>query len=322
MENKYIGHPSQLNGVTEMRMVGGKADGMRVLQVRNGMGLEFTVSIDRCADISYMYYNGNSMSYIAPCAMVAPKYYDNSDTNFLKSFTAGFITTCGLSTAGAPCEDKGEILPLHGNISHTPCENYSYSQDDEFIKIMATVRDASLFGHQFLLCREYLCSVKENKLVLTDIIKNIGCKQTPYMVLYHCNMGYPLLSENSVLKISSNKVVPRNEYAAKDLKSWDKMLIPSSNFVEQCYYHKFDGTPLITLSNKDINTKMEMTFDISSLDCFTEWKMMGEHEYVLGLEPANCYPDGRCVMREKGILKFLNAGECIKNKIEFKFTAC
>ena len=35
MMNKYIGHPLQLYGVEEMRLVGGKGDGMRVLNVRN-----------------------------------------------------------------------------------------------------------------------------------------------------------------------------------------------------------------------------------------------------------------------------------------------
>ena len=34
--NTYIGHPSQLYGVEEVRLVGGKGDGMRMLYVRNG----------------------------------------------------------------------------------------------------------------------------------------------------------------------------------------------------------------------------------------------------------------------------------------------
>ena len=35
---EYIGHESQLFGVEEVRLVGGKGDGMRLLQVRNGSG--------------------------------------------------------------------------------------------------------------------------------------------------------------------------------------------------------------------------------------------------------------------------------------------
>ena len=43
-QSAYYGHESQLFGVEEVRLQGGKGDGMRLLQVRNGKGLEFTVS--------------------------------------------------------------------------------------------------------------------------------------------------------------------------------------------------------------------------------------------------------------------------------------
>ncbi len=319
MKNKYIGHPSQLYSVRETRMIGGKADGMRLLEVRNGIGLDFVISLDRCADIPYLFYKGNSMAYIAPCGMVAPQYYDKDGTGFLKSFTAGFFTTCGLTAVGNPCTDEGEELPLHGTVSHIPTEQHSYSIEDDCIRITAVVRDASLFDRQLVMTREYCCGLKENTLTISDTVKNIGCKETPFMIMYHCNFGYPLLSENAELNISSVEVTPRNEHSAKDLDTWNKMLVPTSDFVEQCYYHSFDKEPVISLKNSDIKTEMQMTFDRNSLDCFTEWKMMGEHEYVLGLEPGNCYPDGRDVMRKNGILKFLKPGETKTTKVNFIF---
>jgi len=317
--NKYIGHPSQICGVREIRMTGGKADGMRMLEIRNGKGLDFSISLDRAADIPYLFYKGNSMAYIAPCGLVSPKYYDNKGAGFLKSFTAGFLTTCGLTAVGSPCTDNGEELPLHGNISNAPAEQFSYTTDNDCIKITATVRDAALFGHKLLLEREYCCSLKTNTLTLTDKVTNIDCKETPYMILYHCNFGYPLLHENATLKISSSAVTPRDAHAAEGLDSWDKLIEPSTDFVEQCYYHTFDDAPKISIENPDISARMEMTFDRSTLDCFTQWKMMGEGEYVVGLEPGNCNPDGRDVMREKGVLKFLKPGETAVNTLEFKF---
>ena len=320
MINKYIGHPSQLYGVREMRMTGGKADGLRMLEVRNGMGLEFSVSLDRCADIPYLFYKGNSMAYIAPCGLVSPQYYDNKGAGFLKSFTAGFLTTCGLTAVGSPCTDNGEELPLHGNISNIPAEQYSYTSNEECIEITATIRDAALFRHKLVLERKYTCNLSDNALTLTDKITNIDCKETPYMVLYHCNFGYPLLHENATLKVSSSTVTPRDARAAEDLDTWNKLIKPSNEFAEQCYYHKFEGTPMISITNPDISTKMEMTFDRSTLDCFTQWKMMGEGEYVMGLEPGNCNPDGRDVVRKKGILKFLRPGESSVNTITFTFS--
>ena len=47
---------------------------------------------------------------------------------------------------------------------------------------------------------------------------------------------------------------------------------------------------------------------------------MGVRDYVLGLEFGNCYPDGRNVMRETGMLKFLEPGEkkeyCVQVRLE------
>lgn len=48
--NLYIGHDLQLGGVEEYRLVGGKGDGMRLYQIRNGKGLELEVSPDRAGE--------------------------------------------------------------------------------------------------------------------------------------------------------------------------------------------------------------------------------------------------------------------------------
>ena len=62
-----------------------------------------------------------------------------------------------------------------------------------------------------------------------------------------------------------------------------------------------------------------MNYDANNLKQFVQWKMMGEYDYVMGLEPANCLPDGRNVMREKGMLETLKAGEERVFKLNFKF---
>lgn len=316
---KYIGHPSQLCGVMQFRMEGGKADGMRMLRVHNSTGLEFYVSLDRCADLPMVNFKGDNMAYIAPCGLVSPDYYDNKGTGFLKSFTAGFLTTCGLTAIGSPCTDDGQELPLHGNISHTPAEQVSYDITDEEIKVTALMRDASLFGQQLTMRREIVCPVSEKRITVTDTVENIGCKKTPFMLLYHYNMGYPLLSEKSELKINSREVTPRDERAAEGIDTWDAIDAPVSDFQEQCYYHSFDKTPEVSLYNPCINKGIRMTFDTNELDCFTQWKMLGDNEFVMGLEPGNAYPDGRDVMREKGMLKFLEAGEKAVKTVNIEF---
>lgn len=317
--NKYIGHPAQISGVEELILAKGKGKGMTLLQVRNGLGLEITLLADRAMDIAKVTLKGNNLGYFSPCGYVAPGFYDNRGAGFLKSFTAGFMTTCGLTAVGTPCTDNGEELPLHGTIANTPCENYSYEETESEITVKAQVRDAAIFAHQLVLKREYRISKTENKVLLCDKIKNIGSAEAPLEVLYHCNIGYPLLSENTVLNIPASVTEPRNDHAKKGLSDCLKMEKPQRGYEEMCYYHTLSQGKVSAYS-PDIKKRVTISFDTAELPCFVEWKMMGEQDYVLGLEPGNCLPDGRDVMRQKGMLEFLKPDEEKRHHIAFCFT--
>ncbi|MBE6611374.1 MAG: DUF4432 family protein [Ruminococcaceae bacterium] len=317
--NRYLGHESQLYGVEEMRLVGGKGDGMRLLEVRNGAGLAFTVSADRCADISRLTYKGDNFGYFAPCGYVAPAYYDGVGDGFLKSFTAGFLTTCGLTTVGSPSVDDGETLPLHGTIANTPCEQIYHFIDGDTIRIRAVVRDAALFARKLLLIREIAVPLLGNSLSITDTVKNIGSAPSPLQLLYHFNVGYPLLSEMTELIIPAESTTPRNAHAAEGLSDCLKMQPPTRGYEEMCFYHKLTGKANITVRNPAIGKGFTMTYDTAALPYFTEWKMMGEQDYVLGVEPGNAHPDGRDVMRAQNALTILQPGDEKSHTIKFTF---
>ena len=319
MVNPYIGHESQLYGVEEHRLVGGKGDGMRLYEINNGKGLELTVSPDRCADIARLRYRGINMSYFSPCGYVAPAFYQATGTNWLKSFTAGFLTTCGLEAVGSPCEDGGELLPLHGTIANTPSEHSYFCQEGEDLVVRAVTKDEVLFARKLRLTRELRVSTQKNEFVITDIIENTGDTTQPFEILYHMNMGYPLLDEDSVITVPSARVEPRDDHAAEDLANWSKAIKPEAGYQERCYYHKFpDENGRASIYQPKLGQGLEITFNAKELDGFVEWKMMGVRDYVMGLECGNCYPDGRDVMRRKGMLKFLAPGEQKKYQVKVR----
>ena len=308
--NPYIGHESQICGVEEHRLIGGKGDGMRLLEINNGKGLELTVLPDRGADISRLRCRGMNMSYFSPCGYVAPAYYESTGSNWLKSFTAGFLTTCGLQAVGSPCIDEGEELPLHGSIGNTPAEYIYWEEDEKNILIHARIRDEVIFGRKLVMKRTLEIPKEENQFIIHDEIENTGDRVEPLEILYHMNMGYPLLDENSIVKIPSQSVTARDTYAAEDIANWEYMEKPQANYQERCYYHQFDveeGRALIYQPKLQLG--LEITFDTKELDAFVEWKMMGVRDYVLGLECGNCYPNGRDVMRKINMLKFLQPSE-------------
>lgn len=315
--NKYIGHDSQLCGVEEHRLVGGKGDGMRLFEVNNGKGIELVISPDRNGDITRLRYKGINMSYMSPCGYVAPAFYDSIGSNWLSSFTAGFLTTCGLNAVGTPCEDDGEQLPLHGTIGNIPCEQAYYTEEDGKLIVRTVTKDETIFGRKLRLSREIAVSTEENTFTISDCIENTGDKTEPFEILYHMNMGYPLLDEDSIITIPAASVTPRDDHAAEDIQNWMHMELPQAGYQERCYYHKFaDENGYASIAQPKLGMKLSMNFDASSLDGFVEWKMMGVRDYVLGLECGNCYPDGRDVMRKTGMLKFIAPGEKVNYSVK------
>ena len=316
MEN-YIGNPLQIRGAEQYILQNGKGDGMHFIYVRNGLGLECFISLDRAGDISRVIYKGDNFGYFAPCGYVAPQYYDNKGAGFLKSFTAGFFTTCGLTAVGSPCVDDGEELPLHGTVSHIPAVLNSIEETDDGLSVLLTVTDAAIFNRKLVMKRRYTFSYTDNTFTVSDTVTNKADTKSPFMIMYHCNMGYPLLGENSIVKIPNNSVIARDAEAEAYIDSALVMEKPQSSFKERCYYYNVTGD--VSIFNPDINKGLVMSYDKSTLPFFTEWKMMGKTDYVLGLEPGNCTPDGRDVMRKNGTLRNLDPDESETTAVTFKF---
>jgi hypothetical protein len=114
-------------------------------------------------------------------------------------------------------------------------------------------------------------------------------------------------------------VTPQNEIAAKGLPQWDRMSEPVPGFAEQVFYHDLpadaDGMAALTLVNPDLKLAMQVAYSKATLPFMVQWKQMGQGEYVLGLEPANCVPENQNNNREKGLLKTIAPGQIIKHKV-------
>jgi len=314
---KYVGDFSQLFGIKEYYLAGGKAKGVKAFDVRNGSGLEFTVLADRCLDIAGLSFKGTNCSYISKTGIVAPEYYDENGIGFLRSFHAGFLTTCGLRNVGVPCEDNGETFSLHGRISNTPgeeiCAATEWIDDVPVLTISGKMREARLFGENLILGRKITCRYGENKIFIQNTVENCGFKREALMLLFHFNLGYPLLDEDAILVTPTAKLTPRDQVAAKGEASYDQSQPPTPDYTEQVFYHNLksdaqDHTS-VALINKRLGLGVAIHFSKNQLFNFTQWKQMGEGEYVMGMEPCNCYVGGRVDSRNSGILEYLEPGE-------------
>lgn len=316
----YMGQWLQVRGAETYTLSGGKGNGMRFLCVRNGLGLEAWISLDRAGDLSRVTFKGENMGYFSPVGYVAPAYYNPAD--FLASFTAGFFTTCGLTGVGSPCVDEGEHVPLHGTVSNIPSTLSAVEETEQALTVKLIVRDTAFGGRKLTLYRTYVFSYTDNTVQLTDTVKNEGSIASPYMILYHCNMGYPLLTEKTQVVIPNTAVKGRDDHAAQFIETALQMETPKAGYRERCYYYDVtekNGVASVGIYNQEIQKGVVLSYDKSTLPYFTQWKMMGEREYVLGLEPGNCTPDGRDVMRKNGTLQFLQPEQSQTTSLSFAF---
>lgn len=314
---RYVGDYSQLFGIKEYTLSGGKSKGVKAFDVRNGSGLEFTVLADRCLDIAGLSFNGTNCNYTSKTGIVAPEYYDDAGIGFLRSFFAGFLTTCGLRNVGNHCEENGESFSLHGRIANTPgeeiCSTTEWVDNVPVLTISGKMRETRLFGENLILGRKITCKYGENKITIQNTVENMGFKKEALMLLFHFNMGYPLLDEDAILVTPTEKLTPRDQEAEKGKTTYGQSQKPTHDYPEQVFYHKLkgdqNGATSVALINKKLELGVAIHFNKNQLFNFTQWKQMGEGEYVMGMEPCNCYVGGRADPRNERILEYLDPGE-------------
>ncbi|MCL2096660.1 MAG: aldose 1-epimerase family protein [Oscillospiraceae bacterium] len=320
---KYTGNKNQLFSVKNYIFTDGRANNTRGIDVINGGGLFMTIVPDRCMDIYRLIYKDTNISYISASGLTHPAYYDNRGEEFLRGFFAGFLTTCGLETICAGSEDGEETLGLHGRIGNTPADNFYTEIIEENTKsgspeiiVTGEMNQARLFGDKYSLLRKIKIYTNENKFEISDVVKNTGFRKSPHMILYHLNYGYPFLDENIEINIPSEEVIPVDDYAAEDIDKWHKFSKPQNGVNERCYYHKLktdeNNTAKYSLYNPELKKGVRVEYGAETLDYFIQWKMSGEGDYVLGLEPGNAKGGGRKQNRNDGTLKFLEPGEEVR----------
>lgn len=327
---EYIGSSEQLFSVHRYRMEGGKADGVRAIEVHNGGNLSAVILPDRCMDIYMVRYRGRNLSYLAPNGISHPAYYSPFGEGWSEAYYGGFLYTCGLSHVGIKDESAGWTgQKEHGCAANLPAENVvcdlTEDENGPVLTLRARMREAMLCGPNLVLDRTVRIRWKSDEITLDDTVRNEGFREQPYCLLYHCNTGYPLLSEKSVLRIPHTAVRGRTPHADRNLCRLSEIWAPEERMEEMCYYYTVkpdaDRRARITLDNPDEGIGMEMDYDTGTLDQFVQWKYFVKGEYVMGLEPCNTTLDGRGDARERGAEHLLKPGETASHSLKFRFHA-
>lgn len=315
---RRVGDVSQLVSTRAVRLSDGNEDGVRVIDARAAGGMAATILADRGLDLGAVWAGGHQVGWQSTTGAVHPAYFHEAD--WLRSFHGGMLTTCGLQNVGLPSEDEGTRHGLHGRISNIPARNVTHRVIEADGRLVAEVtgemRETDVFGADLLLRRRITLPMGETVLHVEDEVVNQGHAAAGAMLLYHVNLGYPVVADDAVLITPEAEVTPRDDNAARGMDERATFPPPRDGFVENVFRHELAATEADTVSASIVNPDFEPTagigltvsWDPRALPRMWQWRMLGPGMYLTGLEPANCGLGGRAAEREAGTLRMLAPG--------------
>jgi len=324
---KRIGRLEQVAGIEPFVFDDGPARGVRAFRFRTGGGLSFDVIPDRGMDLGLAEYGGTPLAWLSPNGFVTPSFHEPEGEGWLRTFPGGLLVTCGLRNVGPPGARAGEQFGLHGRASHIPASRVSYDAfwdaEGGVLEASGQIRESSVFGSNLVLRRRIFARVGESRVMIEDEVENEGFEPGPLMVLYHINLGWPLLDETSRL-IGPGKPTeppePRDEIARTGLETWNRFGPPTPGFEERVFYHRpsagIDGLAEARVENSALGLVLSVRFRPEELPEFVQWTMAGEGTYVLGLEPATCRVEGPAAEDAAGRVVYMEPGEIRLHRLE------
>ncbi len=303
------------------RFIGGAADQVEVIEVDTGAA-RVMILPTRGMSIWKMDAGGVTYGWNSPVAgPVHPSQvpvFDPSGIGWLEGFDE-FVVRCGLHSNGAPeHDDAGHLVyPLHGRIGNLPADSLSIEYDEASgrLEVIGEVVESRLFiGRLRLRSRTRFQAGKPDVELLDDVTNDLS-KPAKMQLLYHINMGAPVLGNGSVLDAPVESLAPKDDLSASEIDSWNKYGPPQSGYAERVYFarlHADDSKRTAAmLKSPDGDRGLGVRFHVGGLPRFIVWKNTAAETdgYVTGIEPATNFPNTRSFEENQGRVVEIRPGD-------------
>lgn len=319
-----VGSMQQLAYLRSLTYQGGRCQGLRALDLKNGK-LSCRILVDKCLDIGEFSYGGVNFNFLSKAGLQGRNHYDTHGEEAQRSIMGGLFFTAGLENICAPCRCDGKDYPMHGRIRTTPaehlCHEAVWEEGQYVLRCSGEMREAELFGENMVLRRQIETVYGSKTITLTDRIENEAYRPEPLMLLYHINLGFPLLDETTELWLPTRSVTPRDEASRGHEARWNRMDPPKLGEPEYVFIHEpvanQAGDVIVCVLNEQLGLGLRLSYSSRNLPRFMQWKSTAAGDYVLGLEPSNSSVYGRPYHEAKGDLHHLAPFACETNILRF-----
>ena len=311
---------SQIAGIRHYKLLDGKSSDVAVFEVRLGNGIRFTVIPARGFSIEELEFNGIPLSYHTGTGIVSPSYYNVGGDNWNRCFSGGMLVTCGLRQIGNPCTVDGNFFSRHGEMSNTPSEHVwtktEWDDNELCFELGGKMRERDPFNCHMVLDRVIVASSGKHRIIVKDRVENIGFCASPFLILYHFNIGYPLVSEDSKIITSAHRILDLRHAAS----AWNSHLTgPSDQADPTMHQHLMTDNPdtlsMIGIVNERLKIGLALTYQASRLPVTLQYTSARAGEYFVALEPANSLYNYQDALVHNA-LPMLEPGEIWEQEIE------
>lgn len=294
-----ISNFAQAASLRRYTLTDGAEKGLEVIDCDNGR-LRFLLGVSKALDVMQLYDRGVNVSFLSKNG------FTPRELPFVRRFEGGMLYTCGLDCIGDMTGHE-----LHGNLHNTPARVLRATCDEQGITVEAEVALTALFGENLLLKRRFFSPVGGDVLYLEDTLVNRGYRDEEYCLLYHVNLGYPLLEAGARIEADVAECRPRTPWSAACMQEAFTVTEPLPGREENCYFMTL-RRPEISLVNERAEKIFTLSYSQETLPCFTLWKSMACGDYAVGLEPCTCELDGGFAYKK------LPAGESVRFSLSMR----
>lgn len=319
-----VGRLDQVAGVQLTEAADGAERGVRLLRFSTGAGFDFEVLVDRGFDIGRAWLTGRPLAWWSPVGLIGPWYHDSTGIGWFRGFAGGLVSTCGLDHTLLGGVDDATVF----NYPHRPVESYglhgrytglparlagygvTWRDNDCVLWAEAEVSQVAVFGEQLLLTRRIEADLGGASLRIADMVTNTSATPCPHMMLYHCNVGFPVVDADAELIYPAR---PGTCVSDAHTERYRTLVAPEPSFVEECYEHDMgigrDGSVHAAVVNRAAGLGVYQRYRRDQLPHHITWRQLGSGTYVVAMEPSTNHDAGRFDARERGELIHLEPGE-------------
>jgi Domain of unknown function (DUF4432) len=344
---RRVGSLAQVGGIQLMAYEEGHARGTRALEFRTGSGLRFVVEPDRGFDVGFAEFGGTGLCWLPSKGLAGPWYYegDLDGHAWLRVGLGGLFNTAGLVSMGTPQTVPTETFGFtqrmearygtHDRIAVTPASTFAHGQDwdGDRCRLWArgTVRQEIAYGEHLVLERRYETEIGARSFTITDRVSNEGWFDTPHQLLYHFNLGFPLLGDGAEVIASAGDPYDLS-FSTKDDAGgsasirWRSVTDPVAGFTHEGYIVPMrmdaDGWAAVALVNRRVRPEVGglgvyLRYDARALPIYVAWRMMREGLYAIGFEPSTTPFGATRDLIAQGYPLMMAPGEVRDYKLEF-----